>query len=70
MATSKREKIQLASTGKTKKGKPTGTFYTTDKNKTNTPDKLARKKYDPLAWNKDTQKCGMHVDFKEKKIPK
>ncbi|HLB57607.1 MAG TPA: bL33 family ribosomal protein, partial [Gammaproteobacteria bacterium] len=40
------------------------------KNKTNTPDKLARKKYDPLAWNKDTQKCGMHVDFKEKKIPK
>ncbi|OGO95565.1 MAG: 50S ribosomal protein L33 [Coxiella sp. RIFCSPHIGHO2_12_FULL_44_14] len=70
MAVSPREKIQLASTGKTKQGNPTGTFYTTVKNKRNSADKLELKKYDPLAWNAETQKAGMHVLFKEKKIPK
>lgn len=60
----------LASMGKTKEGNPTGTFYTTYKNKTNSPDKLLLKKYDPRAWNPKTQRNGMHVDFKEKKIPK
>lgn len=66
---SKREKIMLLSTGKTKVGKPTGTYYTTAKNK-QMADKLSRSKYDPRAWNAETGKCGMHVDFKEKKLPK
>ena len=70
MAVSPREKIMLQSTGKTKDGRPTGTFYTTYKNKRNTTDKLNIKKYDPRAWNPVTGKFGMHVLFKEKKIPK
>ena len=63
-----REKIKMVSTGKQKNGKSTGYYYTTLKNKRNTPDKLIRKKYDPRAWNESTGKCGMHVDFKEGKI--
>lgn len=70
MAVSAREKIMLLSTGKTKDGKPTGYFYTTYKNKRNTTDKLQLKKFDPRAWNPATQKYGMYVTFKEKKIPK
>ncbi|WP_304986022.1 50S ribosomal protein L33 [Coxiella-like endosymbiont] len=73
MAVSPREKIMLQSTGKTKAGKPTGTYYTTTKNKRNTGNiegKLSIKKFDPRAWNPETGKCGMHVAFKEKKIPK
>ncbi len=65
-----REKFQFVSTGKTKEGKPTGTFYTTTKNKHNTPDKMKRMKFDPRTWNEAKQKYGMHVEFKEKKIPK
>ena len=38
----------------------TGHFYTTDKNKKNTPDKLVMKKYDPVVRK--------HVDYKESKI--
>ncbi|MFQ3188697.1 MAG: large subunit ribosomal protein L33 [Gammaproteobacteria bacterium] len=38
----------------------TGHFYTTDKNKKNTPDKLVMKKYDPVVRK--------HVDYKEAKI--
>ena len=38
----------------------TGYFYTTDKNKRTTPDKLEFKKYDP--------KVRKHVMFKEAKI--
>ena len=49
-----REKIKLVSTA------GTGYYYTTDKNKRNTPDKLAFKKYDP--------KVRKHVEFKEAKI--
>ena len=70
MAASTREKIMMSSTGKTKDGKSTGTYYTTYKNKRNTADKLSLKKYDPRAWNSVTNKAGMHVLFKEKKIPK
>lgn len=70
MAVSPREKIMLLSTGKTQKGKPTGYFYTTHKNKRNTTEKLQIKKFDPRAWNPDTKQCGMYVPFKEKKIPK
>lgn len=49
-----REKIRLVSTA------DTGFFYTTFKNKRNSPDKLEMKKYDP--------KVRKHVVFKEAKI--
>jgi len=49
-----RDKIKLLSTA------GTGHFYTTDKNKKTTPDKLVMKKYDPVVRK--------HVDFKEAKI--
>jgi large subunit ribosomal protein L33 len=54
MAKKEREKIKLLSTA------DTGFFYTTTKNKKNTPDKLEFKKYDPIARK--------HVTFKETKI--
>lgn len=38
----------------------TGHFYTTDKNKRTTPDKLEMKKYDPVVRK--------HVIYKEGKI--
>ena len=49
-----REKINLESTA------GTGHFYTTDKNKRTTPDKLEIKKFDPVARK--------HVIYKETKI--
>ncbi len=49
-----RDKIKLVSTAKT------GHFYTTTKNKRNTPGKLEFKKYDPVARK--------HVIYKEAKI--
>jgi large subunit ribosomal protein L33 len=49
-----REKIKLVSTA------DTGFFYTTTKNKKNTPDKFEFKKYDPIVRK--------HVVFKEAKI--
>ena len=49
-----REKIRMNSTA------GTGHFYTTDKNKRTMPDKLAMKKYDPVARK--------HVIYKEAKI--
>ena len=49
-----REKIKLESTA------GTGFFYTTRKNKQNTPDKLEIKKYDPKARK--------HVTYKETKL--
>ena len=49
-----REKIRMNSTA------GTGHFYTTDKNKRTTPDKLEMKKYDPVARK--------HVTYKEGKI--
>ncbi len=69
-STGPREKIMMMSTGTTDKGKATGTFYTTYKNKRNTTDKLELMKFDPRAYNPATGKFGMHVKFKEKKIPK
>ena len=48
------EKIKLLSTA------DTGFFYTTTKNKKNTPDKFEFKKYDPIVRK--------HVVFKEAKI--
>ena len=49
-----REKIRMVSSA------GTGHFYTTDKNKKNTPDKLQFKKYDPVVRK--------HVMYKESKI--
>ena len=49
-----REKIKLVSSA------GTGHYYTTAKNKKNTPDKLSFKKYDPVVRK--------HVLYKEAKI--
>jgi|TARA_B100000929_G_scaffold194585_1_gene154285 large subunit ribosomal protein L33 len=49
-----REKIKLVSTA------GTGHYYTTDKNKSTTPDKMEIKKFDPVARK--------HVIYKEDKI--
>ena len=49
-----REKIKLVSTA------GTGHYYTTDKNKSTTPDKIEIKKYDPVARK--------HEIYKEDKI--
>ena len=55
MATKKgREKIKLESSA------GTGHFYTTDKNKKNTPEKLHFMKYDPVARK--------HVEYKEVRL--
>ena len=49
-----REKVRMNSSA------GTGHFYTTDKNKRTTPDKLEMKKYDPVVRQ--------HVMYKEGKI--
>jgi large subunit ribosomal protein L33 len=49
-----RDKIKLVSSA------GTGHFYTTDKNKRNTPDKFEFKKFDPVIRK--------HVIYKEAKI--
>lgn len=49
-----REKVKLVSSA------GTGHYYTTDKNKRNTPDKLEMKKYDPVVRK--------HVLYTESKI--
>lgn len=54
MAKSAREKIRLVSSA------GTGHFYTTDKNKKNTPGKMEIRKFDPVVRK--------HVLYKEAKI--
>jgi large subunit ribosomal protein L33 len=54
MAKSARDKIRMVSSA------GTGHFYTTDKNKKNTPKKIEMKKYDPVVRK--------HVMYKEAKI--
>jgi len=49
-----RDKIKLVSTAQT------GYYYTTDKNKRTTPEKIELKKFDPVVRK--------HVIFKEAKI--
>lgn len=49
-----REKIKLVSSA------GTGHYYTTTKNKKNTPDKMVIKKFDPVVRK--------HVEYKESKI--
>lgn len=68
MASKIREKIKLVSTGKTRDGKPTKTFYTTTKNKRQNTEKINIKKFDPKAYDQETGKTGAHVIFKEDKI--
>ena len=51
---SKRDKIRLVSSA------GTGHFYTTDKNKKTTPNKMEISKYDPVVRK--------HVPYKEAKI--
>ena len=50
----KRDKVRMISSA------GTGHFYTTDKNKKNTPGKMEFLKYDPVVRK--------HVEFKEAKI--
>ena len=47
-----REKIRMNSSA------GTGHFYTTDKNKRTTPDKLEMRKYDPVARKHEIYKEG------------
>ena len=54
MAKSARDKIRLNSSA------GTGHFYTTDKNKKNTPEKMEVRKYDPVVRK--------HVVYKETKL--
>jgi large subunit ribosomal protein L33 len=54
MAKKEVEKVKLVSTA------DTGYYYTTTKNRKNTPDKFEFKKYDPVVRK--------HVTFKEAKI--
>lgn len=54
MAKAARDKIKMVSSA------GTGHFYTTTKNKKNTPDKLEMRKYDPVVRK--------HVSYKESKI--
>jgi ribosomal protein L33 len=63
-----RDLIRLVSKGKTKDGKPTRTFYTTSKNKQANANKISKKKFDPRAFNKKTNRNGAHVDFTEEKM--
>lgn len=69
MARNKRvEKIRMRSKGVNAKGKPTGFYYTTTKNRMNSPEKLILMKFDPRAVDKETGKRGHHVEFEETKI--
>ena len=49
----KRDKVRMISSA------GTGHFYTTDKNKKNTPGKMELKKYDPVVRK--------HVEFREER---
>ncbi len=63
-----RDKIKMVSTGLTEKGKKTGTFRTTTKNKRISTEKRKQKHFDKRAFNAETGKSGMHVLFEEGKI--
>ena len=63
-----RDKIKMLSTGKTKAGKPTGTFRTTTKNKKKSTEKIKKKCFDKRAYNAVSNKAGMHVLFEETKL--
>jgi ribosomal protein L33 len=60
--------IQMTSTGKTKKNRPTGSKYVRSKNKKTKTEKLEQMRFDRLAYNEKTGKCGMHVKYVETKL--
>jgi large subunit ribosomal protein L33 len=64
----RRKKIMLVSEGTDQKGRPTKSVYYTVKG--DTQEKIKLKKFDPIAFNTETQRLGMHVVFNEKKLPK
>ncbi len=66
MASKSIVKVKLVSPGLNKDGKKTGYYKTTTRN--NKKEKLLKKMYDPRAYNKETGKHGMHLEFKEEKI--
>jgi large subunit ribosomal protein L33 len=55
-----RDLIKMVSEGKLEDSRPTGTFYTTSKNKRTSTEKLRMKRYD--------SRIRKHVMFKEEKI--
>lgn len=69
-----RIKVKLVSSGTTEKGTKTGFYKTTTKRSkpksggTAKLEKLTKLCFDPRAFNKETGKLGMHVEFKEDKI--
>ena len=68
-----RVKIKLVSTGMSQKGKKTGFYKTTTistkaKRGGAKPEKLKKLCFDPRAFNTETGRLGMHVEFKEDKI--
>ena len=62
--------VRLNSTGTKEDGKKTGYFKTTKRGKSMKLKgvKLKKKCFDPRAYNAETGKTGMHVDFEEGKI--
>jgi len=63
-----RDKIKMLSTGKTKVGKPTGTFRTTTKNKKKNDWKVENETLMIHEHTSSHGKNGMHVLFEETKI--
>jgi len=68
MAAKKNKKIKLTSQGLRKDGKKTAYSKTTVNS--SSEKKLLLNKYDPYAWNEQTGKNGMVVEFKQEKISK
>lgn len=64
----RRKKIMMVSEGVNQKGYATKTAYYTTKG--DTQEKLTLVKFDPAAFNKETDRFGLHVKFNEKKLPK
>lgn len=62
------QKMRLISSGKTEDGRATGYTYYFRRGR-QLVEKMVKRKYDPRAFNKETGKLGMHVEFKEKKLP-
>lgn len=68
MASTKRPKILLISTGIGQDGKKTNYRKVTTKLTAQKDKKIKIKKFDPYAYNSVTGKLGVHVIFEEGKI--
>lgn len=64
----RRKKIMMVSEGVDQKGRPTKSVYYTTKG--DMQEKLKLRKFDPIAFNSETGRPGMHVVYNEKKLPK